>query len=311
MPPAPPYEAAEEREATWLRGSVRKERYIELLYNCQPEGGVTELDVMIRDAVPGLGPFEVQLESDCVSLTPIALKRRSFRLTRSGLSAVCLPASSAFLRQGRTSPSSPSASASSRHTQSCHLATIQLRPSQMSLRRPIRYSPLAHGQLRETRTQGCARRHCGGAWTRREQGRGRSSSKLTGEIRQTRWRGPARYQSGSSPLASPCSVLNCSVPTPIQVTHKLAIEVLFSVWAEDEAGQTLPMGGPGAVRALMIKKNTVVASVSCSVYDSLISSDLSAHSHRKSFDSRLVSPPCLHLPSWLAAAPAPGHVAES
>jgi len=70
----------------------------------------------------------------------------------------------------------------------------------------------------------------------------------------------------------PCSVLNCSVPTPIQVTHKLAIEVLFSVWAEDEAGQTLPMGGPGAVRALMIKKNTVVASVSWAVHDSLISS---------------------------------------
>jgi hypothetical protein len=68
MPPAPPYEAIEEREATWLRGNVRKERYIELLYNCQPEGGVTELDVTIRDAVPGLGPFEVQLESDCVSV---------------------------------------------------------------------------------------------------------------------------------------------------------------------------------------------------------------------------------------------------
>lgn len=62
---------------SWLVGKVRKERYMELLYNCHPQGGITELDVLVRDAVPGLGPFEVKLESDCVSvvlrLTPTAL----------------------------------------------------------------------------------------------------------------------------------------------------------------------------------------------------------------------------------------------
>ena len=71
--PAPPYEAGpsaeaeEPREVPWFKGMVKKDRYIELLYNCHPEGGVTELDVMVRDAVPGLGPFELHLESDCVS----------------------------------------------------------------------------------------------------------------------------------------------------------------------------------------------------------------------------------------------------
>jgi hypothetical protein len=74
---APPPEYVEEEaipeggdgeSAAWFKGKVRKERYIELLYNCHPEGGITNLDVVVRDAVPGLGPFELKLESDCVSL---------------------------------------------------------------------------------------------------------------------------------------------------------------------------------------------------------------------------------------------------
>ena len=82
--PAPPYdfgvdggggEVDDVRDVPWFRGLVKKDRYIELLYNCHPEGGVTELDVMVRDAVPGLGPFELHLESDCVSGARVGLAK--------------------------------------------------------------------------------------------------------------------------------------------------------------------------------------------------------------------------------------------
>lgn len=53
-----------------------------------------------------------------------------------------------------------------------------------------------------------------------------------------------------------------SIPTPITVSHKLGIEVLFSVWGEDEQGNKLPGNGPGALRALMVEKGTMIASVS-------------------------------------------------
>ena len=51
------------------------------------------------------------------------------------------------------------------------------------------------------------------------------------------------------------------IPTPIEVSHRIHIEVLFSVWNEDEHGQALEVPGPGAVRALMVEKPTVIASV--------------------------------------------------
>lgn len=76
LPPAPPYQAdqgpAQQAEVPWFKGIVKKDRYIELLHNCHPEGGVTELDVVVRDAVPGLGPFELSLESDCVRITSLS-----------------------------------------------------------------------------------------------------------------------------------------------------------------------------------------------------------------------------------------------
>jgi hypothetical protein len=62
--------------------------------------------------------------------------------------------------------------------------------------------------------------------------------------------------------------LTGSVPTPITVTHKIAVEVLFSVWGEDEMGNKLENKGPGAVRALMIEKSTMVASVGVSAVPS-------------------------------------------
>jgi hypothetical protein len=51
-----------------------------------------------------------------------------------------------------------------------------------------------------------------------------------------------------------------TIPTPITVTHKLAIELLYSVWGEDAKGDRLPGGGPGVVRALVIEKPTAIVS---------------------------------------------------
>jgi hypothetical protein len=66
LPPVPPYEGPVDA-VEWLIGTVRKERYSELLYNPHPDGGVTNLDVVIRDFAIGLGPFDLRLLSDCVS----------------------------------------------------------------------------------------------------------------------------------------------------------------------------------------------------------------------------------------------------
>ena len=64
--PAPPYSGSA-IGVEWLKGTITKERYSEILHNSHPDGGVTELDVLVQDVVPGLGPFNIRLLSDCVS----------------------------------------------------------------------------------------------------------------------------------------------------------------------------------------------------------------------------------------------------
>jgi hypothetical protein len=51
-----------------------------------------------------------------------------------------------------------------------------------------------------------------------------------------------------------------NISTPITVTHKLVVELLYSVLGEDIKGDQLPGGGPGMVRALVIEKPTVIVS---------------------------------------------------
>lgn len=104
--PAPPYESGtpnedEMRDIPWFKGMVKKDRYIELLYNCHPDGGVTELDVMVRDAVPGLGPFELHLESDCVSYT-LLLAAQNERADDSGQQVRCSLERYTFSLRART-----------------------------------------------------------------------------------------------------------------------------------------------------------------------------------------------------------------
>lgn len=65
LPPVPPYEGPA-AAVEWLVGTVRKERYSELLYNPHPDGGVTTLDSAIRSFANGLGAFDLRLLSDCV-----------------------------------------------------------------------------------------------------------------------------------------------------------------------------------------------------------------------------------------------------
>ena len=137
--PAPPYqlnryrdEASSEGrsgEVPWYRGVVKKERYIELLYNCHPEGGVTELDVVVRDAVPGLGPFELTLESDCVSSLENPCR---FKTDHSGRLEVCSLETSNSSVQVPIRPFSHFESVLSQLTRSVHHATIQRRQNRQS-----------------------------------------------------------------------------------------------------------------------------------------------------------------------------------
>lgn len=53
-----------EEEVRWLRGNVVASRGIWLMYNPDPEDGVSTLNERRRGEVPGLGPFEIRFMSD-------------------------------------------------------------------------------------------------------------------------------------------------------------------------------------------------------------------------------------------------------
>ena len=97
--------------------------------------------------------------------------------------------------------------------------------------------------------------------------RARSSLRAEGDVQMTRKPDRRVCPSTSSsrfvlvPLAMLSLTACLSLPTPITVHHKLVVEVLFSIWAEDEAGNRLDVDGPGRARAMTVQKGTTLASV--------------------------------------------------
>ena len=77
IPATPAYAAnGNADEIPWLVGKVRKERWMEVLHNCDPGGGVNTLDVLARNDVDGLGPFEISMLSDAVSCAHLSVRLR-------------------------------------------------------------------------------------------------------------------------------------------------------------------------------------------------------------------------------------------
>lgn len=56
-------------------------------------------------------------------------------------------------------------------------------------------------------------------------------------------------------------VLTFRVKTPIKVSHSLQLEVFFSIYGQDQQGQTMKTPGPGGSRLLKIHRPVIVPSV--------------------------------------------------
>lgn len=71
-PQAPAYEETDrkETEPEWLHGTVSAKRSIMLMYNPDPNGGVTEFDDCPNGYAPGLGIWNARYRSDVVSTSP-------------------------------------------------------------------------------------------------------------------------------------------------------------------------------------------------------------------------------------------------
>jgi hypothetical protein len=71
LPEVPPYSSREGGqgidEIGWLHGTLRAKRYVEVLYNLNPNGGVTDLDVRSSSSAAGLGTYDLRVLTDCVS----------------------------------------------------------------------------------------------------------------------------------------------------------------------------------------------------------------------------------------------------
>lgn len=62
-----PITSTTDGEVKWMKGSVTAKRMITLLYNPEPNNGVSTLDERRRGEVQGLGSFDVRYTSDVVS----------------------------------------------------------------------------------------------------------------------------------------------------------------------------------------------------------------------------------------------------
>ena len=69
IPQPPTYDSAveDQEEIPWLAGTYTAKRTLILIYNPDPAGGVSSLDVRIDTGAPSIGPVSLQFLSDAVS----------------------------------------------------------------------------------------------------------------------------------------------------------------------------------------------------------------------------------------------------
>lgn len=232
FPRAPAYEAKGDPE--WLIGNVSAKRSIMLMYNPDPNGGVTDYDDCANGYAPGLGIWNARFSSDVWTVCAVM----KFRFSLDSI------------------PSTAT------------LFTVRLALEQTH----TIVSPRdAGGEAKKVITT----RHFG----LHESGRRPPQGTIyPGKDYIAAWRGPA---AGGKDVCGPdggkfAIDTNVRLPkddvarpttppgvvTPITVSHKLILEVFFSVFGEDDRGRKLKSPGPGGLRMLRISRPAMIPSCS-------------------------------------------------
>lgn len=232
FPQAPAYEAKGEPE--WLTGTVNAKRSIMLMYNPDPNGGVTEYDDCANGYAPGLGIWNARFSSDVWTVCAVM----KFRFSLDSI------------------PSTAT------------LFTVRLALEQTH----TIVSPRdAGGEAKKVITT----RHFG----LHESGRRPPQGTIyPGKDYIAAWRGPAaggkdvcgpdggKFSIDTNVRLPKDDVARPTTPpgvvTPITVSHKLILEVFFSVYGEDDRGRKLKSPGPGGLRMLRISRPAMIPSCS-------------------------------------------------
>ncbi|ORY26977.1 hypothetical protein BCR39DRAFT_539659 [Naematelia encephala] len=222
LPQPPTYNYSEygTDDVEWLRGTAYGERTIMLLFNPDPAGGVSSLDMRVNGGAEGIGPFDIRFLSDvwtvCASL------------------------------HAKITLASPSPDATIYHIRIglAQKARITSPRDDPATTKPIvieRFFPiLAHGDTPPPgRSTG---ERMAPIW---KHGEGGDELIFNGQGRLP-----------DDTLGRPSTLEGNE--TPIQVSHRLVTEVWFSVYGEDQFGKPLKQPGPGELRVLRIEKPVIV-----------------------------------------------------
>ncbi|ORY27000.1 hypothetical protein BCR39DRAFT_560276 [Naematelia encephala] len=210
----------------WVKGTLKAQRTIMLLYNPDPNGGVTSLDVEKGGDAPGLGPFNMRWAAEVWTVCALLLTR------------VTLPNPSPattifFVRTALTQTTSIISPRDDPDTTPPLISTRQFTISARGICPPAHIRP-------SKETASIWRGPVAGG-----QSDGSSLIETTGRL-------------PDDAIGRPSTLPNVS--TPIRVTHTLLTELWFSVYGEDQHGNPLPQPGQGRLRVLKIEKPVVVPS---------------------------------------------------
>lgn len=229
-PQAPAYE--DSNPPDWLHGTVQTKRPFMIMYNPDPNGGVTEYDDTATGYAPGLGVWNSRFSSDV--WTVCAVMKYRFSLDSIPPTATVFTVRLA-LEQTHTI-------VSPRQTQGDAKKVITTR----------------HFALHESGRRPPQGTHYPGkdyiaAWRGTEAGGKDKCGPEGGKfVIDTNVRLP------KDDIARPSTPPG--VVTPITVSHKLVLEVFFSVYGQDHHGRPLKSPGPGGLRMLRVSRPTMIPS---------------------------------------------------
>lgn len=232
FPQAPAYEEAHAPD--WLHGTVHAKRSIMLMYNPDPQGGVTEYDDCADGYAPGLGIWSARFSSDV--WTVCAVMKVRFSIDSIPPTATVFTVRLA-LEQTHT--------------------IVSPRESGGEAKKVIttRHFALHESGRRPPQGTTYPGKDYIAAWRGPEAG-GKEVCGPDG----------GRFAIDTNVRLPKDDVARPSTPpgvvTPITVGHKLVLEVFFSVYGEDDRGRPLKQRGPGGLRMLRITRPAMIPSCS-------------------------------------------------
>jgi len=214
-----------DEEIPWLKGTVNVTRCVCFMYNPEPSGGITSLDMRKDGDVGGIGVFEARFVSDI--WTVCALLRTSLTIPA--------PSPAVAVYYVRTILEQTAAVSSPRDAEGT--------PPLVSMTPFIIWEK----GVRPTNIKGPGR-GAPAIWRGAAAGGPDSGSLQMSVI------GRLPNDETGRPSTLP------GIITPITVSHELVLEVFYSVEGEDVMGKPLPKGMPAPVRMLRILKPVIIPS---------------------------------------------------